>query len=79
VENPHLFVFSRFNLTRTTGGVLVVVNFDAHPQYLDLNHPYIKSVLGIGHVKDLVSGDTPAMFKDKLVIPPYHFYWLTDQ
>ncbi|MFW2373901.1 MAG: alpha-amylase family glycosyl hydrolase [Gammaproteobacteria bacterium] len=79
VENPHLFVFSRFNLTRTTGGVLVVVNFDANPQYLDLNHPYIKSVLSYGHVKDLVSGDTPAMFKDKLVIPPYHFYWLTDQ
>jgi len=79
VENPHLFVFSRFNLTRTAGGVLVVVNFDANPQYLDLNNPNIKAVLSHGYISDLVSGDTPAMFKDQLVIPPYHFYWLTDQ
>lgn len=79
VENPHLFVFSRFNLITTTGGVLVVVNFDARPQYLDLDDPAIKSVLSYGHIKDLVTGDTPAMFKGQLVIPPYHFYWLTDQ
>ena len=79
VDNPHLFVFSRFNLTRTLGGVLVVVNFDANPQYLDMAHPHIKSALSYGHITDLISGDTPAMFKDQLVIPPYHFYWLTDQ
>ena len=79
VENPHLLVFSRFNLMRTSGGVLVVVNFDARPQYLDLDDPHIKSVLSYGHIKDLVSGDTPSMFKGQLVIPPYHFYWLTDQ
>ncbi|MDH5392584.1 MAG: alpha-amylase family glycosyl hydrolase [Gammaproteobacteria bacterium] len=79
VDNPHLFVFSRFNLTRTAGGVLVVVNFDANPQYLDLNNPNIKAVLSHGHISDLVSGDIPAMFKEQLVIPAYHFYWLTDQ
>ena len=79
VENQHLFVFSRFNLTRTSGDVLVVVNFDARPQYLDLDEPHVKSVLSVGHIKDLVSGDIPSMFKGQLVIPPYHFYWLTDQ
>lgn len=79
VDNPHLFVFSRFNLLQTTGGVLVVVNFDARPQHLSLEDPNIKSVLSYGHIKDLVSGDTPRMFNGELVIPPYHFYWLTDQ
>lgn len=79
VDNPHLFVFSRFNLLQTTGGVLVVVNFDAHPQHLNLDDPNVKSVLSYGHIKDLVSGDTPRMFNGELVIPPYHFYWLTDQ
>jgi len=79
VENSHLFVFSRFDLLQTTGGVLVVVNFDAHPQYLDLDDPNINSVLSYGHIKDLVSGDTPSIFNGQLVIPPYHFYWLTDQ
>jgi len=79
VDNPHLFVFSRFDLLRTTAGVLVVVNFDARPQYLNLEDPNIKSVLSYGHIKDLVSGDTPSTFNGQLVIPPYHFYWLTDQ
>ena len=79
VENPHLFVFSRFDPMRTMGGVLVVANFDARPQYLDLNQPHIKSVISHGRVKDIVSGDIPAKLKDQLVIPPYHFYWLTDQ
>jgi amylosucrase len=79
VNNPHLFVFSRFNLRSTSGGVLVVVNFDANPQHLNLTDPSIKSVLPHGQIKDLYSGKTPAMFKDQLVIPAYHFYWLTDQ
>ena len=79
IENPHLFVFSRFNLRATSGGVLVVVNFDANPQHLDLEDPQIKSVLTYGHIKDLASGETPEIFKQQLVIPPYHFYWLTDQ
>lgn len=79
VDNPHLFVYSRFNLSRPTGGVLAVCNFDSSPQHLDLNQPSIKSVLNYGQIKDLYSGDTPAMFKDQLVVPPYQFYWLKDQ
>jgi amylosucrase len=78
VDNPHLFVFSRFNLQGAYSGVLVVCNFDAHPQYLDLKtvdrHFYMKH----GNIRDLFSGETPALFKDQLVIPPYHFYWLSD-
>ncbi|MDH5517421.1 MAG: alpha-amylase family glycosyl hydrolase [Gammaproteobacteria bacterium] len=79
VENPSLFVFSRFNLTLHTGGVLVVVNFDAHPQYLDLDNSNIKPVISHGHISDLISGETPSLFKNQLVIPAYGFYWLTDQ
>ena len=79
IENSHLFVFSRSDLSHTTGGVLVVANFDANPQYLDMNHANVKSVFSYGQVKDLISGDVPTMFKDQLVIPPYHFYWLSDQ
>ena len=78
-DNPYLFIFSRFNLSRPTGRVLVVCNFDVNPQYLDLSHPSIKSVVDHGKIKDLYSGDFPAMFKDKLIIPPCQFYWLVDQ
>ena len=78
VDNPHLFVFSRYDLTHTSAGVLVVCNFDANPQHLDLG-PLSKSFrLDYTRVKDLYSGDSPAIFKDQLVIPPYHFYWLSD-
>jgi amylosucrase len=77
VDNPHLFVFSRFNLTRTGGDVLVVVNFDAEPQRLDVDHPQVFSTLSHGQVRDLISGDRPEIFDGQLVIPAYHYYWLT--
>jgi len=78
VDNPHLFVFSRYDLTHSSGGVLVVGNFDANPQYLDLAP--LEKVFRLNYklAQDLYSGDTPAIFKDQLVIPPFHFYWLSD-
>ena len=78
VENPHLFVFSRFNLRRAYSGVLVVGNFDARPQYLDMNVVGRHLSGKYGQIRDQYSGDSPVLFKDQLVIPPYHFYWLTD-
>ena len=78
VDNPHLFVFSRFDIARSSGGVLVVGNFDAKPQYLDLAPLEKVFRLNYKHARDLYSGDTPAIFKDQLVIPPFHFYWLSD-
>ncbi len=79
VDNPHLFVFSRFNLQSGSSGILVVANFDNHPQHLNLNQPSIKSVLNHDQIRDIYSGDTPLLFKEQLVIPPHQFYWLTDQ
>ena len=79
LENDHLFVFSRYDINRTTGSVLVACNFDSKPQYLDIDS--VSQVLNIknGLVRDLYSGETPAQFKDQLVIPPYRFYWLSDK
>jgi len=79
VENPHLFVFLRCDLMRVLTGVLVVGNFDAQPQYLDLAQLGNSFKLEHSRLKDLYSGEKPAMFKDRLVIPPYHFYWLSDE
>jgi amylosucrase len=73
--NPHIFSFCRVNPMHMADRVLVVGNFDAHPQHMDM------SDLGMGyfqqtHLYDLYSGEKPAIFKNALVIPPYHFYWL---
>ena len=76
VDNPHLFVFSRANL-ETGDYILVVGNFDALPQYLNLGALSNKSISQFTQVTDLHSGEQPAMFKDQIVVPPFHFYWLS--
>ncbi|MEB4591825.1 amylosucrase [Candidatus Thiothrix sp. Deng01] len=79
VGNPHLFVFARFEHLQPASRVLVVANFDNSPQHLNLGDIGHKAYFRSGAVRDLYSGERPAMFKDELVIPPYRFYWLTDQ
>jgi amylosucrase len=79
IENPHLFAFSRFDLSRTSGSVLVVANFDAEPQYLDMNELSSTAFSQHHQLRDLCSGDSPEIFNDQLIIPPFHFYWLTEQ
>ena len=62
-----------------TKQVLVVDNFDATPQHLNLFDLGNRGQFQFAHLRDYVTGDSPAIFKDALVIPPYHFYWLSDQ
>lgn len=78
VGNPHLFVFSRFEYLQPSNRVLVVANFDASPQHLNLEDLGRKAYFRHGSVRDLYSGERPAMFNGELVIPPYRFYWLTE-
>ncbi len=79
VGNPHLFVFSRFVYDQPTSRILVVGNFHSSPQHLNLEDIGRKAYFRNGAVRDLYTGEQPAMFKEELVIPPYRFYWLTDQ
>lgn len=76
VSNPHLLVFLRID-RNTQNRVLVIGNFDAHPQYLNLpeieNHGFRIS----GKIKDLYSGEKPTLFKEQLVLPAYEFYWIS--
>ena len=79
IENEHIFAFIRYHPERTAEQVLVVANFDAKPQHLNLSELGNRGQFQFAQLSDYVSGDTPAIFKDELVIPPYHFYWLSDQ
>jgi amylosucrase len=78
-DNPHLFVFMRNNPFMHGNNVLVVGNFDSSPQSLTLSNLSNRGRFEFGHVQDLYSGESPTLFKDQLVIPPYRFYWLTDR
>jgi amylosucrase len=76
VENDYLFAFFRTNPDDDRNGVLVVGNFNDSPQYLQLNELGHRFTFPFTHLKDMLSGESPAVFNDQLVIPPYRFYWL---
>ena len=79
LDNDRLFAFIRSNPERNAEQVLVVANFDAKPQHLDMTNLGNRGQFQYGQLRDYISGDSPAIFKNDLVIPPYHFYWLSDQ
>jgi amylosucrase len=75
--NPHLFVFMRSNPFELHDDVLIVANFDSAPQTLDLADLGNRSQFGLGRLRDLCTGEAPAQFRDRLVVPPLRFYWLS--
>ncbi|MBF0274788.1 MAG: alpha-amylase, partial [Nitrospinae bacterium] len=78
VDNPHLFVFFRFSLTKPMDQILVVSNFDGKPQSLDLSNVYNRPVNQYSRLVDLYTGMSPEVFKDTLIVPPFTFYWLSE-
>ena len=74
--NPHLFAFSRVNHQHVSDRILIVGNFDAHPQYMEFNSLQEIGFMQQQQLYDLYSGEKPAMFNNALVVPPYHFYWI---
>ncbi len=79
VENEHLFVYVRNNPECDKEEVLVVANFNSDPQHLNLSDLGTRAQFQYAQLRDCITGDTPSIFKDQLVIPPYHFYWLSDR
>ena len=77
VDNPHLFVFRRGNPFEMHDDVLVVANFDDSPQSLDLSDLGNRGAFGFGELRDLCTGEAPARFHNRLVVPPRRFYWLS--
>ena len=79
VDNEHLFVFLRSHPEHAAKTVLVVANFSAEPQHLDLANLGNRWLFQLGRLHDLASGESPALFDDQLVIPGYRFYWIAAQ
>lgn len=79
VDNPHLFVFERYQINKPTDRVLVVANFDQQPQQLNLDDLGRWSYVPDGELVDAISGSHPERFNDALVIPGFSYYWLIEQ
>ena len=76
VDNPHLFVFSRFDTINQYSRVLVVCNFDVHAQKVDIAELRKKGFLPFDTVKDLYSGASIDLTGPHIEIPSLGFYWL---
>ncbi len=78
VNNPHLLAYAHFDHRNRSSRVLVVGNFDAIPQHLDLEMLRKMGFFKLGQIKDLCTGESPPIFNDQLAIPAYGFYWLAE-
>ncbi len=79
IDNPHLLCFIRFDPQRSSEKVLVVANFDANPQYLDLETISNAGFSVHDQFVDLYSGKMPSQHDGRIVLHGYQFYWLTDK
>ncbi len=77
-DNPHLFIFGRYNIIKPSEEVLVVANFDVKPQSLAMDDIKEWSNGQRGQLVDLFSGQQPDIYEGTLVIPPLTFYWLSE-
>ena len=75
VDNPHLFVFARFDHQSIHSRVLVIGNFDANSQYLELDVLRRLGFFRFDNTVDLISGERPPVFNSQLVIPASSFFW----
>ncbi|MCB1858258.1 MAG: alpha-amylase, partial [Gammaproteobacteria bacterium] len=79
LDNVHLFAFWRTHPNLTAPPVLVVANFHSTPQHLDMNNIGRRGMFPYGRIVDLCSGESPALFNNQLVVPPFRFYWLAER
>jgi amylosucrase len=75
--NPHLFAFHRHVQTGMNPSVVVIANFDVHPQRAAL-HLFKQKGLhkAGGTLVDLCSGQTVQVEDDAIILPKLTAYWL---
>ncbi|MGQ2965633.1 alpha-amylase family protein [Methylophilus sp.] len=75
--NPHLFAFHRYVQTGMHPKVVVIANFDVHPQRAALHLFKQKNLQKAeGTLIDLCSGQTVQIEDDAIILPKLTAYWL---
>lgn len=77
--NEHLLCYLRFNYQKPAERVLVIANFHASSQYLDLNLLSTRGFNPFSRFVDLYTGRKPAQHDTRIVVQGFHFYWLTEE
>ncbi|MDI1309862.1 MAG: amylosucrase [Methylotenera sp.] len=77
VNNPHLFVFSRFDVRNQYSRVLVICNFDTNAQQLDVSDLRKRGFFQYDSITDIYSAEVINITDNHINIPPISFYWLS--
>jgi amylosucrase len=77
--NDHIFAFVRDDPKGTAPSVIVIANFNVEPQELPTNTLLRRAPFRHERTVDLCTGETPDFNEERLVIPPFRCYWLTDE
>lgn len=77
LSNPHLLAFLRIDQQNQTH-VLVICNFEANYQYLNLAEINSKNFRfdDKNQIQNLYSGELITIFQDRLALSPFGFYWI---
>ena len=78
IENEHLLCFIRYDRERPSEKTIVIANFDANPQYLDLETISNPRINLHGRFVDLYTGRIPAQYEHSITVPGFQFYWLKE-
>ena len=78
LSNESCFAFLRYNHQNHSDKVLVVANFSAQPQYLEMEELMLSVHLDASHLVDLWTGSSPTSLSNNLVLSAYQFYWLVE-
>ncbi|MGD8324264.1 MAG: alpha-amylase family glycosyl hydrolase, partial [Gammaproteobacteria bacterium] len=76
IDDEHLLAFVRTVPGRAINAVLVIANFDDDAHTFELSQVAGHSRLTTETIKDLCSGDSPAVEDDRISVPGRGFYWL---
>lgn len=76
VDNPHLFVFSRFCPHDAKARILVVTNFSQQSQLLETAMLRKKGFLQHELVKEVISGEMILTSSNAIEIPAFRCFWL---
>lgn len=77
VNNPHLFVFLRFDPQNSREKIIVIANFDDYPQSMSFDTLHQIDFFQHKIIMDIYSGKSLSIPDGKFIIPPLSFYWLS--
>lgn len=79
LDNEHLLAFIRSNHLRLSEKVLVIANFDSKPQYFHLDSIRNKGFNIYSNFIDLLTGNSPELDEDNIIVQGYRVCWLREK